>query len=58
MAPPVSQELRERIIAWQFQLHFPIDAIVNLSGCCEKTVHNVLKTFWDYNQATNPFIQP
>ena len=58
MAPPVSQELRERIIAWRFELHLPINAIINLSGRCEKTVHNVLNTFRDYNQATNPFTQP
>ena len=34
----------------------PITAVINLSG--EKTVHNVLNTFQDYNQATNPFTQP
>ena len=35
-----------------------INAIINLSGHCGKTVHSVLNTFQDYNQATNPFTQP
>ena len=58
MALPVSVELRERIIAWRYELHLPIDAIITLSGRCERTVHYVLKTFRDYNQVNNPFTQP
>ena len=58
MAPFVTQELREHIVAWRYELHMPIEAIVTLSGHCEKTVHNVLKTFRDYDQVNNPFAQP
>ncbi|KIM78160.1 hypothetical protein PILCRDRAFT_40957, partial [Piloderma croceum F 1598] len=58
MAPPVSLELRERIIAWKYELNMPISVIAQLANQCEKTVKNVLKTYRDYNQPTNPFIRP
>ena len=58
MALPVSVELCERIIAWRYELHLPIDTIVALSGHCERTVHYVLKTFRVHNQVNNPFTQP
>jgi transposase len=58
MAPPVSLELRERIIAWKYELNMPISVIAQLANRCEKTVKNVLKTYRDYNQPTNPFIRP
>ena len=45
MAPPVSLELRERIIAWRYELHMSISDIMRLSSRCEKTVHNILKSF-------------
>jgi transposase len=56
MAPPVSLELRERIIAWKYELNMPISAIAQLANRCEKIVKNVLKTYRDYNQP--PFIHP
>jgi transposase len=56
MAPPVSLELRERIIAWRYELHMPIRTIAQLANRCEKTINNVLKTFRDYDQPINPFI--
>jgi hypothetical protein len=43
MAPPVSLELRERIVVWRYELHMHIRDIVRLSNRCDKTVHNVLK---------------
>jgi transposase len=58
MAPPVSLELRERIIAWKYELNMPISVIAQLANQCEKTVKNVLKTYRDYNQPTSPFIRP
>ena len=58
MALPVSVELCEHIIAWQYELHLSIDTIVALSGHCERTVHYVLKTFQVHNQVNNLFIQP
>jgi len=58
MAPPVSLELRERIIAWKYELDMPISVIAQLANRCEKTVKNVLKTYRDYNQPINPFIRP
>ena len=58
MALSVSVELCERIIAWQYELHLPINTIVALSGHCERTVHYVLKTFRVHNQVNNPFTQP
>jgi len=58
MAPPVSLELRERIIAWKYELNMPISVIAQLANRCEKTVKNVLRTYRDYNQPTNPFIRP
>jgi transposase len=45
MAPPVSLELCERIIAWRYELHISISDIMRLSSRCEKTVHNILKSF-------------
>jgi len=56
MAPPVSLELRECIIAWRYELHMPIRTIAQLANPCEKSINNVLKTFRDYNQPINPFI--
>ena len=58
MAPQVSLELYERIVAWRHELHMSINDIVHLSNCCEKTVHNVLRTYRDYNGFTRPFTQP
>lgn len=45
MAPPVSLELCERIIARRYELHISISDIMRLSSRCEKTVHNILKSF-------------
>ena len=45
MAPPVSLELREHIIAWRYELHMSISDIMHLSSRCEKPVHNILKSF-------------
>ena len=61
MAPPVSLELRERIVVWRYELHMPIRDIVRLSNRCDKTVRNVLKIYQEYNQFTGPrapFTQP
>jgi transposase len=58
MAPQVSLELRERIVAWRHELHMSINDIVHLSNRCEKTVRNVLKTYRDYNEFMHPFTQP
>src|SRR5882762_6827870 len=58
MAPPVSLELHERIVAWHYELHLSIGDIVHLSNHCDKTVHNVLKFYWDYDAFTCPFTQP
>ena len=58
MAPPVSLELRERIVAWRYELHMPIRDIVHLSNPCDKTVRNVLKIYQEHNQFTRPFTQP
>jgi hypothetical protein len=58
MAPPVSLELHECIIAWCYELHLPINNIVCLSNCCDKTVCNVLKIYQDYDAFTHPFTQP
>ena len=58
MAPPVSLELRERIITWRYELHMPICDIVRLSNRCDKTVRNVLKIYQEYNRFTRPFTQP
>ena len=54
MAPPVSLELRERIVVWRYELHMPIRDIARLSNRCDKTVHNVLKFYQEYNQFTGP----
>jgi transposase len=58
MAPLVSLELRERIVAWRYELHMSIRDIVRLSNRCDKTVRNVLKIYRDYNEFTHPFTQP
>src|SRR6266436_1222728 len=58
MAPPVSLKLQEHIIAWKYEPNMPISVIAQLANQCEKTVKNVLKTYWNYNQPINPFIQP
>jgi len=49
LAPPVSLELRERIVAWRYELHLSISDIVRLSNRCDKTVRNVLKIYRDYD---------
>lgn len=58
MAPPVSLELCKWIVAWRYELKMPIDAIVLLSGCSKCTVNNVLSTYCQYDQVTNPLIRP
>ena len=58
MAPQVSLELRERIVAWRHELNVSIDDIIRLSNHCDKTVRNVLKTYQDHNAFMQPFIQP
>ena len=58
MAPPVSLELCERIIAWQYELHISISDIMRLSSHCEKTVHNILKSFREnHNLFGHPVIE-
>jgi transposase len=57
MAPQVSLELRKRIVAWRYDLNMSIKDIVSLSNRCDKTVRNVLKTYRDYNDFTQPFTQ-
>jgi hypothetical protein len=58
MAPPVSLEPRECIVAWHYKLHLSISNIVRLSNRCDKTVCNVLKIYQDYDAFTCPFTQP
>ena len=58
MAPQVSLELRELIVAWRHELNMSIGDIVRLSNRCDKTVRNVLKTHRDYNEFMHPFTQP
>jgi len=58
MAPRISLELRERIIAWRHDLDMPIADIVRLSNRSKRSVQNVLATYRDYHQPVNPFTRP
>ena len=58
MAPQVSLELHECIIAWHHKLNMSINDIIHLSNRFDKTVCNMLKTYQDHNEFMQPFTQP
>ncbi|KIM91512.1 hypothetical protein PILCRDRAFT_31599, partial [Piloderma croceum F 1598] len=58
MAPPISLELRQCIIAWRHELNMPIANIVHLSKRSKRAVQNVLATYRDYGQPINLFTHP
>lgn len=57
MPPHLSQQLRERIVYWRHELHKPIEEVVELARCSERTVYEVLRLHRLHGTVTNPFAQ-
>jgi transposase len=54
MAPPISLELRERIVSWR-DMGLSISDIVLVSNRSQRAIYNILKNHDEYGQLSNPF---
>lgn len=55
MAPPISQDMQNRILAWHQDLHLRPKEIATLAGCSVRSVHYIISYYIDYGTAKNPF---
>lgn len=58
MPPHLSQEMRERIVAWHTELGYKAPQIAQLAQCSERTVYDVLRLHREYGLVNNPHAQP
>ena len=58
MAPLTSNEMREKMVIWQFKEHKTAAEIARLASCSESTVYDVLRLHREYGQVTNPYAHP
>ncbi|KAL6303948.1 hypothetical protein BKA93DRAFT_720621, partial [Sparassis latifolia] len=52
-APRLSQQLKERIVFWREVEHHEIQDIVELAGCKERAIYNVLRTYHEFGTVQN-----
>jgi hypothetical protein len=55
MSPPISTEMRARMIVWHYELHKTAKEISLLAGCSLSSVYVVLRYDQDFGQTSNPF---
>ena len=55
--PQLSEQLRERIVAWRFTDGKEISEIAQLAGCSERSIYNVLRMHREYGHMPNPRTQ-
>ena len=55
MSPPVSVDLKSRIIHWYNAEGKTMEQICDLSGCSLGLVYNVIRNCRDFGSVTNPF---
>jgi len=58
MAPHLSQEIRQHIIAWSQELGKSNTEIAQLAACSEHTVHDVLHLEREFGVVYNPLARP
>lgn len=58
MAPPLGEQLRDRIVEWRYTHQKTAAEIADLAGCSERTVYTILRNHRDYLQTSNPFARP
>lgn len=51
--PQLSEQLRERIIAWRFTDRKEVSEIAQLAGCSERSIYNVLRMYREYGHTSN-----
>jgi transposase len=55
MAPQISQQLREWMVAWRYKEHKKASEIALLAGCSESAVYQILRLHRDFGQVNNPY---
>ncbi|KAG1888234.1 hypothetical protein F4604DRAFT_1916155 [Suillus subluteus] len=55
MAPHLSPQLRERIVAWRYEHGKSAREIAELADCSERTIYDILRLHRDFGQTSNPF---
>jgi len=55
MTPPLSDQMRDRIVHWRYTENRSAAEIKDLAGCSLSTVYNVLDCHRRYNQTSNPY---
>ena len=58
MSPPISKDMRERILVWHNEEHMSAADIAALAGCSKRSIYYILSYERDYNILTNPFAKP
>jgi transposase len=58
MTPPLSTDLRQRIVDWRTQEGWTYKQIAHTARCSIGTVHNILMVYKQYGQVTNPLLEP
>ncbi|KAJ7635762.1 hypothetical protein DFH06DRAFT_902259, partial [Mycena polygramma] len=51
----LSEQLRNRIVAWRYEQSKTAREISELVGCSERTVYNVLRLDREFGQTSNPY---
>ncbi|KAG0691468.1 hypothetical protein DFH29DRAFT_785627, partial [Suillus ampliporus] len=55
MAPHLSPQLRERIMAWQYKHGKSAQEITELADCSEWTIYDILQLHRNFGQTSNLF---
>ncbi|KJA18808.1 hypothetical protein HYPSUDRAFT_125385, partial [Hypholoma sublateritium FD-334 SS-4] len=55
MAPPITPEIRQRILSWHHNDGMSAREIASLAACSERTVYYILSFDRDYGTDVNPF---
>lgn len=58
MAPPISQEMRERIVYWRLTLGWSIDQCVEASGRSRARIFEILRLHKQHGVVYNPLARP
>lgn len=55
MAPPLSKDLRDRVVHWRLKDGKTYRELAKLAGCSIGTIANILHYHCEFGQSTNPF---
>ena len=55
MVPPLSKDLRDRVIHWRLEDGKTYRELAKLAGCSIGTITNILHYHHKFGQSTNPF---